>query len=98
MSMTEEDKRAHVAVTVAQFTSHLASVIGGQALVVAWPEVLEKPVAAGWGNTTGLAGMLRQVCEDTISEPRPTDCAKCAASWDMIKAAHLALTAASGHC
>lgn len=47
-------------------------------------------------NAGGLAAMLHRLIAAQLEHPRPTDCDACAAAWDALQAAELALRPTTG--
>lgn len=56
------------------------------------PDSSPLPGGAISGNCAGLAYLAWNIVRLALQEPRPTDCEKCAAAWDRLQAADLALT------
>lgn len=56
------------------------------------PDSAPLPGGAIYGNASGLAMLAWNIVRLALKEPRPTDCEKCAAAWDRLQGADLALT------
>jgi hypothetical protein len=93
--MAEHLDRQILSASVTDLAKRIAAQIDGGVVLCVWPESMdgEPPVSAMFGNPSSYAAMMRRVCDLVIQEvPRPADCEMCAAAWDAIAVAHLALT------
>lgn len=69
---------------------------GSQVAVALLPSWSADPVVSLYGNDDGFAALARGLLDAMTSQPRSTSCPKCAAAWDAMQTAKLALVGVGG--